>query len=329
MLKTFNNKAKLGLFCIIIIVILALIFSFLPRKNSQDIDITTLPGPKITSDTDKKFSLVSQLTPERITIPSSLPVFYIDNTIFDASKAKAIARSLGFQTEPSTSNDVANGTVYIWYGEQEGSLWISPNLQIIDFKKNIQESSKQEQFPDENQLQKAASDFLKTKQLIENTDFKFAQIEYVNLSSESSSPTTRSNAEIASVYFEQSLQNFPIVTPTHQNGSINVKLNRAGQIVQVYISVPTKFTPSQDQVKIKTYSELIASLGEAKLQNIDLTLIPQIGTVTITEAQIGYLKEEQTSQQFLQPIFILTGQANINGANTPLTFYLSAISTQP
>ncbi len=173
-------------------------------------------------------------------------------------------------------------------------------------------------------------DFLKQIGLIDINNLNLSSVQFLKTATEGLTSGDRSSADFAYLLFEQKINGYPIISNAPGIGTVNVRINRDNKVVAFDMTLVNYSIQSNTNYQIKSFDELVSSLPQAKIQNLDSSFSSLISKVTITDAKISYLREYSTNQTILQPIFVLTGTTGSNDSSqgTPVILYLPAISGQ-
>ena len=275
--------------------------------------------------------IMSRLSKEAIRIPASLPFYQFAKQPLDKKQADDIAVRLGFPDAPAEFTGTINGESWVWSAPAVGTLRIVPRLHFISYHASNYEVTPGIFVEDEKLIEVAAS-FLATHGLVARDQARFSAISFLaDAGHDRLSLAPKEKADFADVHFREALGGYPIVNSTIGIGTISVRINRASRIIAAFVDLSGKITKSGD-IPLKQYHELISSLSEAKIQGLDCgTIEPAyqadivVDSVIVTAGSLAYLQEGNINQQFLQPIFVLTGDGLLSdGRTVAVTLYLPA-----
>lgn len=331
------SKPKIILLSILLLplVIIIVTVSFSPRKPKQGIvepPPQKITQPKPTTFLQGKLQIESRLKKDNFQVPDKLPIYEFISPKVTYQSSLETARKLGFSSDPFILTDASQGTVYLW-SEDSKYLKIVPSQNIIDYKNSIISINKTI-LPNDELLIEAAKKFLQDSQLIDTNKIKLYKIQFFDSGVEDFfTLKDRADADLASVLFQESIDKYPIINPSPDVGTINVKVNTEEKIVAVYLH-QLKNVKRGTEYPLKSFEEFEISLAKATIHsldngNIDLLRIKQEDTekVYIDNLSIAYLTEFSSSQEILQPIFLLSGSAKLrDGRLVSALLYLPAIS---
>lgn len=279
--------------------------------------------------------ITSLLNKATTVIPNQLPVYKISSTALSDREAQSIATQLGFSAAPLRFNDGRDGEVLAW-SSQGATLRIVPSLRKVDYKTSsrAEEVPLEQKFSSDEQLRQIAQEFLVKNNLMSPTQLQFSKLLFFTLGHDTYELSTRNDSDYADVQFVESIGSYPILN-MNAPGTIDVKLNRAGHIVSVFLD-RTGMLALQGEYEVKTFEQLEASLAQATIQALnERTINPlndpevKVISVAVEKATIAYLQESSPTQQLLQPIFSLEGTATLNdGRTVPVLLYLPALKGQ-
>lgn len=316
-----------------IITLILLFFNNAFNKKSP-VQQRPIPQPVIESNYgESSINIESLLKESDIFIPSSLPLYSVNQTAMSFEESSAVASRLGFSEGPQSLNDVRYGLVYIWSNNRIGNLRIVAGLHIIDYKVIPTSQPVKIPFNEEPEIISKATRFLISSGLILENSISSPHVRYLNLTEEGLDEVEKEAASAVEVRFEEALDQYPIINATPDVGTINITLDRESSVISVYID-KVNIIKAEGNHRLKTFSSLLASIRKAKILsldngNIDLSSLSGVGVIKITvnNANIGYYQEFSQNQSLLQPVFILRGFAQLrNGDNASAILYLPALA---
>jgi len=323
-----NRKLIIGL-----MLLAGLLLVLKSRSQPAVIPLERLPQPKIESPSrEASLKIESRLQSDKISIPNKLPVYTLSTTPVSLEESVQIATNLGFTGSPQVLNDARFGTVYIWSEAANGNLRIVPTTHIIDYKTPLATPKTGTTFQPEEETVAKAKRFLISRSLTTEDKLSLPKVRYIAITDESYAEVNQDLADLVDIIFIETINGYQLVNPTTEIGTINVKIDRNNNIVSVYVDKADQIVSAADY-KVKTFSELVLSLGAAKIQsldngNIDPSSLPasSINKIVVNNANIAYFQELSIKQQYLQPVFVLEGTALLDGGQTvPVLLYLSAL----
>lgn len=316
------------------IITLILLFFNSAFNKKAPVQQQPIPQPVIESNYGEgSINIESLLKENDISIPSSLPLYSINQTAMSFEESSAVASRLGFSEDPQSLTDAKYGLVYIWSNNKIGNLRIVAGLHIIDYKGIPTNQPLKNSFKEEPEIISKAIRFLVSSGLILENSISSPQIRYLNLTEEGLAEAEKDAASVAEVRFEETLGQYPIVNATPDVGTINAILDRGSLVISAYID-RANIIKAESNRRLKTFSSMLASIREAKILsldngNIDLSSLSgaRINKVTVNNASIGYYQEFSQNQSLLQPVFILRGIAQLrSGDNVSALLYLPALA---
>lgn len=327
----FKNK-KLTIAVLLALAIIAIILFLWPKQKSSLRPTSELPKPKIETAVNTILAVESHLSADKVKIPPRLPVYTVGTTAISLEDSSAIATNFGFTTAVQVLADARFGPTYIWSESNIGNLRIVPVTHIVDYKAPFIAVSKNKQFESEKEIISKARRFLISRSLENEDKLLSPKIRYLTTTDESYIAVEKNLADLIDITFPESINNYQVVNPTTEVGTINIKLNRDSDVISVYLDKTSQIISSADYA-VKTFSELTASLSAAKIQSLDNGVIDptavstSINKVVIENATIAYYQELSAKQQYLQPIFVLDGTAVFKtGQAVPVILYLPALA---
>lgn len=330
-----NKKIKLIGFVIISAVVLIMVISFLDKGGQNNNKAPLVREPKINSQTEGALSVELDISKEDLNIPEKLSVYQVNSGSYSQEELSKIAQSFGFQTEPKIFNNSQTGDKYIW-SETQASLLINSNQRIIDFKSNKEIPSGGGINLREDEIKEIALSKIKQIGLVGNTaNLEYLSIRYWVGDIETRVTLNPKEASMAEVMYRDSIDNYPLANSTAAIGTINVRVDKTGDIMAIYLDQLGAIQKGNEYL-LKNYDEIKASLNNATVQtldngNIELTSLEtsQIAKIIINSVKIAYLQEYQANQSLLQPILMLEGKAEYrNGRRISILLYLPALKEE-
>jgi len=312
-----NKKTLIIILTLTTILISILTLILLKQKNPSPPPPPSIPSPRFeTSSINQQTPIFIKNQTNELNIPKSLPVYTLDITPLTLLESTNIAQKLGFNDQPTTLQDSLTGTVYLWSNENS-SLLITPQLHLIDYKSTPTENNTLNiPFANNQELINIATNFITKYNFISSQEIEFDQIIFFKNAVNQIQPTTKSQSDIAAVIFNQKLNQFPIINTDPQDYLINIKVDKQKQVVAATLRL---FNPplSQSNYPLKDLNQIQNSINKSQLQSLtndyggsDNINSSQINRIDTTSLKVAYLLENQSGQNFLQPIFIF--QATIS-----------------
>lgn len=269
--------------------------------------------------------------------PSSLPYLQTSSTGFNTGTANAVANKMGFTGEPITFQDIQNGSVMIWNGEnytltakqKSGEIQLTSNLPTETLVANAEDKSLSD-----DDLKNIASSFLNGRAGLDPTQTKFIGFSYFKQENgvENLAKTDKGGAEVIQLNYYQSTSPYPILTQNPDLPQIWIQLLKDGSIYSFTANLGYNFQESQTEYPLKNYTQFSAEIGSSVLVSLNNGNInipdlssTDINTLQINSVSLAYLLDFG-SQGILQPVFLLEGKASVNGFSTPVdvSLYLPA-----
>lgn len=327
-----SKNKKFTIAVLLALAVIAIILFLWPKQKSALRPTSELPKPKIETAANTALTVESHLSADKVKIPSRLPVYTIGATPISLEDSTSIATKLGFTIAPQVLTDARFGSTYVWSESSIGNLRVVPMIQIVDYKAPFVLVTKDKQFETDKELISKARRFLISRSLETEDKLLSPKIRYLTTTNESYITVEKNLADLVDITFPENINNYQIVNLTTEVGTINIKLNRDSEIMSVYLDKTNQIINSADY-PVKTFSELVASLSEAKIQSLDNGVIDpaavsaSINKVVIENATMAYYQELSAKQQYLQPIFVLEGTAVFKAGQTvPVVLYLPALA---
>lgn len=305
------------------VFVLLLTITFFSRTGNKQAPGAT---PKIPDLYSGSLKIDAKFTQKDFDFPSELPYLDISQGNYSSDQIKQIATSIGFKSDPIIAQDSQLGTTYI-YNNDSASLIAIPQRGKIDYQLNNLPGAINKQLGNQDLID-IATRFLNDNAVINKDDLNFISFGYfIQDSTDRIQPVSKSNAQIIQLNFSSKATNYPILSLTPQSSPINVKLLPDGSVYSFSIlKYAAKLQDSKH--KMKGFSDTVSSLKNAKVITIDngnknptdLTK-DSIQSVTINKIELFYLLDSLESS-VLQPVFKLSGSAQILGTKGPLEIQL-------
>lgn len=308
------------------------------KQTSKTNETTKIQAPDIPNYINGTIPLSVSFSEKDFLFPDKLPLLFQKKNTMSEDQIRKISSNLGFDSEPITTTDAKSGTIYIWSNDKN-FLFITPKLNKIKFgpsqsSHNIINNSLNKQLTDKT-MESIAMDFLE-KIDIEKVNLKLSNITYLKVdpTKELFTLTTKNDATIYQLNYSYSESKYPILTLNPQDTIIYVQLLQDGTVLNSEATVNTTYINGSSEYKIMSYKELYDSINQSILVSLDNSNInlpdlqkDAIKQITISSVEIAYLLDKP-SNEYLQPVFLLKGIANIadyeQGINTSL--YLPALA---
>lgn len=331
---------------IILLPIIVLYYSifFIKRQTKKEKTTVAPLTREITYPQDsipqKDSFIENKINPKNFSFPKELPAIKVKNKVLNKEEATFIAKQIGFSKEPMEFNDVENGKLLIWNGDNYdmtvylklGKIKISPSYNPLEKIK----TAPNKQINEEEKI-KIAKDFLKEKIGIPENKITHTNIHYLKFEEgkELFTETNKENAEIFQINFTQLFNNIPLITSSPNNYLSYVQVIKDGTIINSEINLIEIVEPIEThKLKIIDFEDFNNKVGESVLislnnGNINIPDVKKtdITKITIEKAEIAYLLDDIKQSEFY-PVFVLTGKCKLKTITSEVKaiLYLKAYS---
>lgn len=336
-------KSKIFWLSILIIIPVSIffLFSFLKKEKTKKTNINYFT-PKIYYPTDSiktKAKIELKIPKKDFNFPEKLP--YLSKVQINMTKEEAqkIASNLGFIKSPIEFNDITEGEMLIWNGENY-DLTVTLRSSKIKYSLNHNpiekiETAQNKQLKNED-LILIAKKFLEEKIGITEDKIYFTNITFLKpeKNKEVFVETSQENSKVFQINFSQKINNTIILNTAPTQFLYYVQILKDGSILNSEINLINSIkTDNLSLVKIKNYEEVLNTLNQSVLISLDGGNInipdikpEDIESSIIDKIELAYLLDSSKNNT-LPPVFILSGTTKIkDGKEVKSIFYLDASS---
>ncbi len=329
-----SRKIKIIALITFVIFIAFAYFIFTTLKTTQVVQ-RPLPVPSIPNLVPVNFPITLNVNEQGLKLPTLMPVLEVSNTLpMTQGETTKIANILGFTENPIISNDISEGTTYLWNGSNSNLTIYSESRRIDYVSTNPVLSSLR---LDQQGIISTAKKFLIDSKLFSDNEISFSFLTYMHLTpgqrEDYEITTDPSKASLYQVNFNPVVAKAKIFTLKPEDSPIYVWITPDGSIKKVTV---IKADIKEGAIyPLKSFTDISKGINEAKIVslgngNITLTDVdPQtIQDITINKIETGYVSDTFTTKTY-QPIFLLKGQANIKGSSSKenVVLYLPAVKS--
>lgn len=329
-----NSKIKKIIAVITIFLsVLAVIFIFISVKKNTPAPTINPIKPSLSQKYKGQYSIEFDVNQKDFQYIDKLPLLEIEKSIMPDSKAREIAESLKFSGSPISVNDQIDGLTYFWKNEK-ATLFVYPKQNEIKYTLSNDNYVIDKQLSDKA-IVSLAMNFLEENKIVEKNSLSSYRVKFLkkNPSLEGFVETTKTDSSIYEVEFVFQKAGYEIVEPSSIEPLILVDVTKGGTVSFVRFKTLGTITTSLTEYRLKDFKEIEGSIKTAVLisvlgQYLSLSDLPDklIQKVTINKIELAYL-HESASSVFLQPVYKLSGEADISSSpnKVPAVLYLPAI----
>ncbi len=302
-------------------------------ENEVNLNIPKLDSPNIQSsypEITSKYQIAANL-PNNLNLPQTLPIYRVENPLFQEKDITQLAKNLGFSIKPTKSTNYQGETVYSYY-EGYKTLEILLNQKNITFNTGVFIKDPITTIPNNKDIEKNVVEYLKKNHLI-NPDENIELTNTERLQEGESYGNKNSQPYVGlTATFTKKLETFPLLGSGFQSGNIQVTLNSELEIMSVQMTAVPQIT-KLDLYPLKSKEDIVNSLQDAILSDLDITnpgelYSKTVKLITIRNIEVVYLEVKQKDQASLEPFFLLKGTAGYSdGTSSAATLQLPAISS--
>jgi hypothetical protein len=328
-------------FFVLLVLVAGIVFFviFKPRNNTEQITESfrqNLNVPNYFQETS--LPIDNKIKKADFDFPSSLS--YLKQTNLESLNTNTINKissNFGFGGEPITFNDVKNGKVFIWNGDNY-SLTIIPKNNSVQLVSNsgirsLIENSGDKIISDE-EMESIAFSLLTSKAEIDSNNLKFVGFSYFKVQNgpENLTKTDRNNAQVVQLNYSEGDFKYPIITTDPDKSQISIQLLKNGHVVNLNANLGFGFQESVNKYPLKNYQQFSEEIGSSILvslndNNVNLPDIKSsdIVNLTVEKASLVYLLDF-SDQKIYQPVFLIEGTAQVTNYKNPInaSLYLPA-----
>jgi len=270
--------------------------------------------------------------------PPTLPYLKQTNSgTLDTSYVNQISSNLGFDNEPLTYNDIKNGKVLIWNGEeysltiipQRGSVQMVSNISIRNLVQNSGNI-----VMNENEIKNIATELISSNFDLSSNDVQFAGFTYFKVQNgiENLAKTNKDDSQIIQINYSEGNFKYPILTADPDKSQITVQFLKNGHIINLSANLGFNFQESPSQYPLKTFDQFSDQITSSVLISLDNNNVnlpdlknSDINNLIIEKVSLAYLLDF-SNQNIVQPVFLIEGQALIKSVKGPVnaSLYLPA-----
>lgn len=315
------------------VFVFILVIGFFVTRKPNEPTSDQLPVPQIPNQIGGSMPPINlEVNEKDFLFPHSVPL--LDNqggSQISMAEATKIATSLGFNNQPINTEDAVGGNTYIWTSDTASFVFYTKTNQMDYSVNSIPQQVAGKNLSDDDRT-KISQDFLTSKFLIDKSKVVFSNFLFLNAASETVNPTTKDKANIYQVNFSPVELDYKILRLNPQQSTMYVWMLPNGAVAKVHV-VKLNLTKTQQLYSIKNYTQVKDNLKNAVLISVDngnenvLDLsASSFSNIKISKVELTYLVD-QTNSQFYQPVYLLTGTADIQGFknNANVSFYLPAL----
>lgn len=336
-----NKKTIKKIIFAILIVALSVVFLAFQKEKTQR-QKNNYINPKIYYPSDSaeiKTKIELNLQKDNFNFPQKIPYLIKGQIGMTKEDAQKIASNLGFDKNPIEFEDVLEGKILIWNGENY-DLTINLKSSKIRYYFNSNpiekiERAQNKQLKNEDFVS-IAKNFLKEKIGIPEDKIYFTNITFLKPEKDNELfiETNQENSKVFQVNFSQKINNIVVLNIAPTQFLYYVQILKDGEILNSEINLIDKIEKNNSTfIKIKNYEEVLSTIQQSKLisldgGNINIPDIPTdyIKSSTIEKIELAYLLDNPKNNT-LPPVFILSGKAETkDGREIKAIFYLDAVS---
>lgn len=330
-LKMTRKRLFMGL---LFVVVLAIVLS-LVRKSQKPKEVLP-PVPNIQSDFKGTPKIIFDVDESKVSIPQETEILYVQFVPLLQESVKNLAKNLGLTYDPIISEDVINGTVYIWSGST-GSLTVTPKLRSVYYisNKNLENLNTE---LDDAKISETAKNFITSNFNLSADDIKETAIKYLknNPLTGGYSETDKQNALVYQAEFNYVNADYQIVNMGSSQPLILVRMLKNGDIYDSQLTLLGKISKSAQKYPLKSLSDIKSNSDKAvviEINNVYTTLDSfaknDIDSITIYSIEYAYLLEKPDST-ILTPVYLLkaTGKSKSYPQDLVFVLYLPALKNQ-
>ncbi len=329
-----TNKTKIYLIIFIIIFLTIIgVVVYLNRKKPAETAII-LPAPSIPARYQGTVNFTMSIKEKDFKKPDNLPLFEISSTPFSNDYINNIAKKLGFAGDSYKIEDVFSGTTYYWKGDK-ATLFAYPKTRTLHYSVSNFIPGINIQLSDESIVSLAKQFFVDNGFISNGDDLTKSYIRYLkkSVNNEGFDDTTKESASLFRVGFSLKTIGYETVNSQYNDTNITIEIQNNGEIYSVQFIDLGSVKEGLTTYPLKGWEEINNSLSKAVLISLEgqqLALADlqknSVRNVEIQNIKVAYLYEGKKATT-MQPIYVLTGPAEVIGFSGKLTasFYLPAI----
>lgn len=299
--------------------LLSIIYLFFQSRSTQNQQEGRPQKPNITSFFSGKIPINMEFSQESFKFPRELPIMSLTRKALSRDDIVRFATNLGLTAEMSEFNDVNEGIKY-FINTDKNFFVATPKTSLIKFGLSTNEIPvTTNKGITDNEFTRIATDFIVKNNFYTSDQIKTVGIRYFkeSLSTEGLEETDRSSAQIFEVDFLFNSSDYDILSETSINKQIFVQILPDGTIFNSEILMIENIKKSVANYPLKSYDELVGSIGEAKLISVSGDYITpsdlsdtSIQSMVVQNIKIAYLLQSG-KDGVLQPVYVLSGTVEI------------------
>ncbi len=260
--------------------------------------------------------------------PKTGNVYEIKNEGYSDQQISQLASEIGFTKKPALYDSKIDGKIYIYSQDGVGSLRVEAKGRMIDFKGDTPPTENISGTINNEEISKAVFAFLEKIKIIDTNSLSLKTASAVNIDE----PGSGKPANAINAQFTKKVDELPLYASTFDTGVVTATLNNKKEIIALYVDDIGELT-EKGRYAIKDESEFKETLGEAIVQSLygknitseyDTTVFA-VTSVLVNQIELSYVQD--TTQNILQPVFVLRGNAVLNtGGGAQAVLYLPALS---
>jgi hypothetical protein len=264
-----KKKIVIALIVLALLSLGYIIFKVKKNKQTPPLNEPFISQPKIPNETQAKFTVNLQISQKDFSFASRLPVIQKRLSPIPIDTIKSIASKIGFDTDPTSINDVTYGTTYFFNNTIKSlSMVAYPNTGIIDYSAGSPNSAINKQLSD-NSIIALAKNFLENNGFPNTDKLSDSSLIFIKINnSEELSLTSRDNADYYQVNFSPSISDIPVVTLNPLDSIIYVQILPDGTVSRIHYINPEGLSITREQYKIKNYEEFTSSVNNSILVSL-------------------------------------------------------------
>lgn len=330
-----NKPILLGFFILSIAITLPIILFSLsqPQNNIKVVpNYQIVPTPNLQSSYNNKMLPITFQT-SNSSFPTELFIYELNNIPFTESEISEISQSFNFESPPFIApDDGFLGETYI-FSNSQAKLTIRPRIKMIDYKLNQIPTQSIDNSINQTQLTDKAINYLLQHNLINNrNDLSVSNYNSTHITEIGEiNPSLPHN--VYEITFQKTIDSFPIISSAILDGSISVVMTSNLDIISLIVDEKSSIIskskyPALNYEEIKELAKTKSTINSIKNNNIELynTSSEDIDNITITSITVAYIQEISFLTNYLQPVYVLEGNANLKDQEpAQISLYLPAI----
>jgi len=320
-----TKKAKIIIFALLVVISLVVFAIVILNGKNKEKTKKEYISPKISYPSDSKkanFTITLNVNEKDFSFPKEVPYLEKKESPISKDDAQKIASNLGFTKNPKEFDDIKEGKILIWNGDNY-DLTINLKNRKIKYSPNHNPEEEIKTAPNKQlkneDVVAIAKNFLKEKINIPEDKIYYTSTTLLKLEKEKEifTEAKENDFQIYQVNFSQKINNIIIINPAPTQFLYYVQILKDGTILNSEINPVNDVNISNlGKVKIKGYKETLESIDQSVLISLDEgnINIPDIKndfiqSIRVEKIELAYLLENDSRNNTLPPVFILTGWA--------------------